>query len=53
VQYFYVRERYLDDCIGIQHIVRRKQLLDLPTKPIEHGKFEVLCHEIGNIFGEQ
>jgi hypothetical protein len=52
-QHFYVRERYLDDCIGIQHIDRRKQLPDLLTKPNEHVQFEVLCHEIGNIFGEQ
>jgi hypothetical protein len=53
VQRFYVRERYLDDCIGIQHTDRKKQMPDLLTKPIERVQFEVLCHEIGNIFGEQ
>ena len=39
VQHFYVRERYLDDCIGIQHIDRRKELPDLLTKHTEHVRF--------------
>jgi hypothetical protein len=32
-----VRERYLNDDIGIEHVDGRKQLADLLTKPIEHG----------------
>jgi hypothetical protein len=42
-----VRERYLNDDIGIEHVDGRKQLADFLTKPIEHGRFEVLCREIG------
>jgi len=46
VQHFYVRERYLNNDIGIDHADLRKQLADLLTKPIEHVPFEVLCREI-------
>ena len=46
VRHFYVRERYLNDDIGIEHVDGRIQLADLLTKPIEHGRFKVLCHEI-------
>jgi hypothetical protein len=42
-----VRERYLNDDIGIEYVDGRKQLADLLTKPIEHGQFEVLCRQIG------
>jgi hypothetical protein len=37
VRHFYVRERYLNDYIRIEHVDGRKQLADLLTKPIEHG----------------
>jgi hypothetical protein len=47
VWHFYVRERYLNDDIGIEHVHGRKQLADFLTKPTEHGQFEVLCREIG------
>jgi len=47
VRHFYVRERYLNDDLGIEHVDGRKQLADLLTKPTECGQFEVLCHEIG------
>jgi hypothetical protein len=47
VRHFYVRERYLNDDIGIEHVDGRKQLADLLTKPIEHIRFEALCCEIG------
>jgi hypothetical protein len=47
VRHFYVRERYLNDDIGIEHVDGRKQLADLLTKPIERGQFQVLCREIG------
>jgi hypothetical protein len=40
VQYFYVRERYLNDDIGIEYVDGRKQLADLLTKPIEYIQFE-------------
>ena len=46
VRHFYVRERYLNDDIGIEHVDGRKQLADLLTKSIERGRFEVLCREI-------
>ena len=35
VRHFCVRERYLNDDIGIEHVDGRKQLADLLTKPIE------------------
>jgi hypothetical protein len=35
VRHVYVRERYLNDDIGIEHVDGRKQLADLLTKPIE------------------
>ena len=53
VRHCYVRERYLNDDIRIEHVDRRKQLADLLTKPIEHVQFEVLCREIGITSGEQ
>jgi len=46
VRHFYVRERYLNDDIVIEHVDGRKQLADLLTKPIECGRFDVLCREI-------
>jgi hypothetical protein len=46
VRHFYVRERYVDDDIDIEHIDERK-LADLLTKPIERGPVETLCREIG------
>jgi len=48
-----VRERYLNEDIGIEHVDGRKQLADLLTKSIEHVRFEVLCREIGISSGEQ
>jgi len=48
-----VRERYLNDDIGIEHVDGRKQLADLLTKPIEHIRFEALCREIGITSGKQ
>jgi hypothetical protein len=53
VRHCFGRERYLNDDIGVEHVDRRKQLADLLTKPIEHVRFEVLCHEIGITSGEQ
>jgi hypothetical protein len=53
VRHFYVRERYLNNDIGIEQVDGRKQLADLLTKPIEHVQFEVLCCEIGITSGEQ
>jgi len=53
VQHFYVRERYLDDDIGIEQIDGRKQLADLLTKPIERVRFEIPCREIVITSGEQ
>jgi hypothetical protein len=47
LQHFYVRERYLNDDIGIEHIDGRKQLADLLTKSIERVRLEALCREIG------
>jgi len=47
-----LRERYLNDDIGIEHVDGRK-LADLLTKPIEHARFAVLCREIGITCGEQ
>jgi hypothetical protein len=47
VRHFYVRERYLNDDMGIEHVDGRKQLADLLTKPTECVRFEVLCCEIG------
>jgi len=47
VRHFYVRERYVNDDIGIEHFDGRKQMADLLTKPIEHVRFEALCREIG------
>ena len=47
VRHFYVRERYLNNDNEIEHVDGRKQLADLLTKPIERGRFEVLCHGIG------
>jgi hypothetical protein len=44
-----VRERYLEGDTAIEHIDKRKQLADLLMKPIEHVRFEMLCHEIGII----
>jgi hypothetical protein len=37
VRHFYVRERYLNNDIEIEHVDGRKQLADLLTKPIERG----------------
>jgi len=51
VRHFYVRERYVDDDIGIDHIDKRK-LADLLTKPIERVPVETLCREIGITLGE-
>jgi hypothetical protein len=48
-----VRERYLNDDIGIKHVDGRKQLVDLLTKPIEHVRFKALCCEIGIASGKQ
>jgi len=48
-----VRERYLNDDIGIEHVDGRKQLADLLTKPIEHIRFEALCRETGITSGKQ
>jgi len=53
VQHSYVRERYLNDDIRIEHVEGRKQLVDLLTKPSEHVQFEVLGFEIGITSGEQ
>lgn len=53
VRHFCVRERYLDDDIGIEDIDGRKQLADLPTKPIERVRFQIPCLEIGITSGEQ
>jgi hypothetical protein len=53
VRQFYVKERYLDDDIGIQHIDGRKQLVDLFTKPTELVRFEILCREICITSGKQ
>ena len=53
VRHFYVREGYVKDDIGIEHVDGRKQLADLLTKPTEHVRFEVLCPEIGITSGEQ
>jgi hypothetical protein len=53
VRHFYVRDRYLDDDIGIEHTDGRKQLADLLTKPIELVRFEILCRETGIASGEQ
>jgi len=53
VQHFYVRERYFNDDIGIEHVDGRKQLADLLTKPIEHIRFEALCREIEITSGKQ
>jgi hypothetical protein len=47
VRHFCVRERYLNDDIGIEHVHGRKRLAGLLIKPIERGQFEVLCREIG------
>ena len=47
VRHFYVRERYLDGDFGIEHVDGRRQPADLLTKPIEHGRFKVLCWEVG------
>jgi hypothetical protein len=46
VRHFYVRERYLNDDMGIEHVDGSIQLADFLTKSIEHGRFKVLCHEI-------
>jgi hypothetical protein len=53
VRHCCVRERYLNDDIGIKHVDGRKQLAYLITKPIEHVRFEVLCCETGITSGEQ
>jgi hypothetical protein len=53
VRHFYVRERYHNDDIGLEHVDGRKQLANLLTKSIEHVRFEVLCREIGITSGEQ
>jgi hypothetical protein len=50
VRHFYVRERYLNNDIEIEHVDGRKQLADLFTKPNERGRFEILCHGIGITF---
>ena len=52
VRHFYVRERCLNEDMGIEHVDGRKQLADLLTKPIEHARFEVLCREIVISSGE-
>jgi len=51
MQHFYVRERYVDDDIGIGHI-DEGTLADLLTKPIERVPIETLCREIGITPGE-
>jgi hypothetical protein len=47
------REGYFNDDTGIEHVDGRKQQADLLTKPIERGRFEVLCREIGVISEKQ
>jgi len=53
VRNFCVWERYFNGDIGIEHADRRTQLADLLTNPIEHVRFEVLCHEFGITYGKQ
>jgi hypothetical protein len=53
VRHFCVREKYLNDDIGIEHVDGKKQLTDLLTKPTEHVRFEALCREIGSTSGKQ
>ena len=50
---FCVRERCLDDDIGLEHIDRRKELADLLTKLIKNVQFEILYCEIVITPGEQ
>ena len=46
VWHFHMRERYFNNDIEIEHVDGRKQLVDSLTKPIERGRFEVLCRGI-------
>jgi len=47
VRHFYVREKFLDGELGLEHIEGAEQLADLLTKPLERVQFEMLRSEIG------
>lgn len=47
VRRFYLRKRYFNGDIGIEHVDGRRQPADLLTKPIENVRFKVLYCEVG------
>lgn len=47
VRHFYVRERFLDGDLELEHIDGTNQLADLLTKPLERVRFEMLRERIG------
>ncbi|KMQ86050.1 retrovirus-related pol polyprotein from transposon tnt 1-94, partial [Lasius niger] len=47
VRHFYVRERFLEGDINLEHIAGTDQLADLLTKPLERVRFNVLRKKIG------
>lgn len=47
VRYFYVREKYLDAELKLEHIDGKNQLADLFTKPLEGSRFNLLRSNIG------
>lgn len=47
VRHFYVRERFLEGDIKLEHIKGTDQLADLLTKPLERVRFDTLRGKIG------
>ena len=47
VRHFYVRERFLNGDLKLEHIDGTNQLADLLTKPLEKVRFEMLRERIG------
>lgn len=46
VRYFFVREKYLDGVVDVQHVSSDMNLADILTKPLDRGKFTELRHGI-------
>src|SRR5699024_1745434 len=53
VLHFYVRERYINSEITVQHVEGSKQFADILTKPLDRQRFETLGFRIGCSVSEE